>query len=276
MSVHAEVRRISVPQLTAYKGSKKIAALTAYTAPIARLLDQHLDMILVGDSTAMVGYGMPDTLSITTEMLTAHARAVVNATRQVCVVVDMPFGSYEESPEQAFRNAARIMAETGAGAVKLEGGRHMAATIRFLVERGIPVMGHVGLTPQSVNTLGGYRVQGKGRDAGRILDDARAVAEARAFAVVLEKVPAALADRITREVDIPTVGIGASAGCDGQILMIDDMLGLFDAFKPKFVKRYAHLATDAAAAIRLYADEVRSRSFPAPEHIFTDEGSPKP
>ena len=276
MSQSSPRKSLSPNDILNRKDGQPMVCLTAYTTPVARLADQECDLVLVGDSVGMVLHGLPSTLEVTLEMMILHGKAVARGVERALMVVDMPFGSYEESPEQAFRNAARIMAETGAGAVKLEGGRHMAATIRFLVERGIPVMGHVGLTPQSVNTLGGYRVQGKGRDAGRILDDARAVAEARAFAVVLEKVPAALADRITREVDIPTVGIGASAGCDGQILVIDDMLGLFDAFKPKFVKRYAHLAADAAAAIRLYADEVRSRSFPAPEHIFTDEGSPKP
>jgi 3-methyl-2-oxobutanoate hydroxymethyltransferase len=188
------------------------------------------------------------------------------------MVVDMPFGSYEESPEQAFRNAARLMAETGAGAVKLEGGTHIAETIRFITERGIPVMAHVGLTPQAVNAFGGYKVQGRGADAERIRADARAVETAGAFAVVLEKVPAVLADTITADLSIPTIGIGASAGCDGQILVIDDMLGLFDAFKPKFVKRYADLAETARTALRSYAEEVRSRSFPAPEHIFSDEG----
>jgi 3-methyl-2-oxobutanoate hydroxymethyltransferase len=187
------------------------------------------------------------------------------------LVIDMPFGSYEESPKQAFANAARIMRETGAAAVKLEGGRHMAETIAFLVARGVPVMAHIGLTPQSINTLGGYKVQGRADQADALLADARAVADAGAFSVVLEKVPATLADRITAEISIPTIGIGASVGCDGQILVVDDMLGLFTAFKPKFVKRYATLGADGEAAIRAYADEVRARSFPAAEHTFSDK-----
>ena len=191
------------------------------------------------------------------------------------LVMDMPFGSYEESRKQAFRNAARLMAETGAGAVKIEGGRGMADTINFLVSRGIPVMAHIGLTPQSINTLGGYKVQGRGEEAAALIADAKAVADAGAFAVVLEKVPAVLADQITAEVAIPTIGIGASANCDGQILVVDDMLGLFTAFKAKFVKRFAMLGDDARAAIQTYADEVQARSFPAPEHTFAENAPEK-
>jgi 3-methyl-2-oxobutanoate hydroxymethyltransferase len=205
------------------------------------------------------------------EMMILHGQAVVRGSDTALTVIDMPFGTYEESPAQAFRNAARLIAETGAGAVKLEGGAHMAETIRFLTERGIPVMAHIGLTPQAVNASGGYKVQGRGADADRIRQDANAVADAGAFSVVLEKVPARLADQITAEITIPTIGIGASAGCDGQILVIDDMLGLFDSFKPKFVKRYAHLAQGADAAIQAYAAEVRARAFPASEHVFADE-----
>jgi len=196
---------------------------------------------------------------------------VARGLSRAMLVVDMPFGSYEEGPEQAFRNAAWIMRETGAAAVKLEGGQHMAETIAFLVARGVPVMAHIGLTPQSVNTLGGYKVQGRGPAAERLMADARAVAGAGAFAVVLEKVPSALADRITAGIDIPTIGIGAGAGCDGQILVVDDMLGLFTAFRPKFVKRYAELGDAGEAAIAAYASEVRARAFPAPEHGFADE-----
>lgn len=264
---------LTASDILARKGGVPLVCLTAYTTPVAKLADADCDIVLVGDSVGMVLHGLPSTLSVTMEMMILHGQAVARGIERALMVVDMPFGSYEESPAQAFCNAARIMAETGAGAVKLEGGRPMAETIRFLVERGIPVMAHIGLTPQSVNALGGYRVQGKGDDAERIRADARAVTEAGAFSVVLEKVPAVLADEITAEIAIPTVGIGASPGCDGQILVIDDMLGLFDAFKPKFVKRYAHLASDAAEAIRTYAEEVRARSFPAPEHIFTDDGA---
>ncbi|MBY6167507.1 3-methyl-2-oxobutanoate hydroxymethyltransferase [Pseudooceanicola nitratireducens] len=271
MSQSAPQRSLTASDIRARKGSDPLVCLTAYTTPVAQLADADCDLVLVGDSVGMVLHGLPSTLGVTMEMMVMHGRAVARGLNHALMVVDMPFGSYEESPAQTFRNAARLMAETGAGAVKLEGGAHMEATIRFIVDRGIPVMAHIGLTPQAVNALGGYRVQGRGADADRILEDARAVTRAGAFSVVLEKVPAALADQITAEIAIPTVGIGASAGCDGQILVIDDMLGLFDAFKPKFVKRYGDLASDARTAIRTYADEVRARSFPAPEHVFSQE-----
>ncbi len=271
MSHTPPVKSLGASDIRARKGGEPLVCLTAYTTPIARIADTECDLVLVGDSVGMVLHGLPSTLSVTMEMMILHGKAVARGLKRALMVVDMPFGSYEESPEQALRNAVRIMAETGAGAVKLEGGKHMADTIRFLVDRGIPVMAHIGLTPQSVNALGGYTVQGKGDDRQRILDDAAAIAGAGAFSVVLEKVPAALADEITAAIDIPTVGIGASAGCDGQILVIDDMLGLFDAFKPKFVKRYGHLAADAGKAVQHYASEVRARSFPAPEHIFVDK-----
>ena len=273
MSQSALQKSLTTSDIRARKGGAPLVCLTAYTTPVAQLADAACDLVLVGDSVGMVLHGLPSTLQVTMEMMILHGRAVARGLDRALMVVDMPFASYEESPAQAFRNAAQLMAETGAGAVKLEGGRHMAETIRFIVDRGIPVMAHIGLTPQAVNALGGYKVQGKGGDADRIRDDARAVTEAGAFSVVLEKVPAVLADEITAEIAIPTVGIGASAGCDGQILVIDDMLGLFDAFKPKFVKRYAHLAADAASAIQTYAEEVRARSFPAAEHVFVDERS---
>ena len=271
MSQSAPQRSLTASDILARKGADPLVCLTAYTTPVAQLADADCDLVLVGDSVGMVLHGLPSTLGVTMEMMVLHGRAVARGLSRALMVVDMPFGSYEESPAQAFRNAARLMAETGAGAVKLEGGAHMEDTIRFIVDRGIPVMAHIGLTPQAVNALGGYRVQGRGADADRILEDARAVTRAGAFSVVLEKVPAALADQITAEIAIPTVGIGASAGCDGQILVIDDMLGLFDAFKPKFVKRYGDLASEARTAIRTYADEVRARSFPAPEHVFSQE-----
>ena len=273
MSKSAPKTALTASDIRARKGGEPLVCLTAYTTPVARIADTECDLVLVGDSVGMVLHGLPSTLAVTLEMMILHGQAVARGLEHALMVVDMPFASYEESPAQALRNAARIMAETGAGAVKLEGGRHMAETIRFLTDRGIPVMAHIGLTPQAVNALGGYRVQGKGEDAARLLEDARAVAEAGAFSVVLEKVPAALADRITGDISIPTVGIGASAGCDGQILVIDDMLGLFDDFKPKFVKRYGQLATDARKAVREYAGEVRARAFPAPAHVFVDEGA---
>ena len=256
--------------ITAMKGGAPIVCLTAYTTPVARLVDAHCDLVLVGDSVGMVLHGLPSTLGVTMEMMILHGRAVNCGLRDALMVIDMPFGSYEESPAQAFRNAARLMAETGAGAVKLEGGQNMAETIAFVVARGIPVMAHVGLTPQSVNTLGGYKVQGRGRDAERLRDDGRAVARAGAFAVVMEKIPAHLAETITADLAIPTIGIGAGAGCDGQILVIDDMLGLFADFQPRFVKRFGELGRAAEAAVAAYATEVRARSFPGPEHSFAD------
>ena len=275
MSATGVEKRVSPPDIQARKGAEPLVVLTAYTTPVARLVDPHCDIALVGDSVAMVLHGHPTTLQATMEMMILHGQAVARGLSKAMLVIDMPFGSYEESREQAFRNAARLMQETGAAAVKLEGGEHMADTIRFLTQRGIPVMAHVGLTPQSVNTLGGYRVQGRGNDSGRVRNDAVAVAEAGAFSVVLEKVPAGLADDITRTISIPTIGIGASAACDGQVLVVDDMLGLFTPFKPKFVKRYANLGADADRAIAAYAAEVRARTFPAPEHMFGDEAPRK-
>ena len=256
--------------IQAMKGETPIVSLTAYTTPMAELMDEHCDFVLVGDSVGMVLHGLPSTLGVTLEMMILHAQAVKRGLRRAMMVVDMPFGTYEESPEQAFRNAATLMAETDAGAVKLEGVTGMADTIAFLVARGIPVMAHIGLTPQSINTLGGYTVQGRGEAASRLRADALSVAEAGAFAVVLEKVPETLADEITKAVPIPAIGIGASAGCDGQVLVVDDMLGLFTRFKPKFVKRYADLGERAEAAIAAYAAEVRARTFPAAEHVFSE------
>ena len=271
MSATGTTRQKMPSDIAAMKGGAPVVCLTAYTTPMARMMDAHVDLVLVGDSVGMVLHGLPSTLGVTMEMMILHGKAVARGLHNACLVIDMPFGSYEESPAQAFRNAARLMSETGAGAVKLEGGQHMAETIAFLVQRGIPVMAHIGLTPQSVNVFGGYKVQGRGEDGARLMKDAMAVEKAGAFAVVLEKVPASLADRITAEVSIPTVGIGASAGCDGQVLVVDDMLGLFTAFKPKFVKRFGTLGEQGEAAIAAYAAEVRARAFPAPEHVFADE-----
>jgi len=257
--------------IRAMKGGAPIVSLTAYTTPMARMMDAHCDFVLVGDSVGMVLHGLPSTTLVTMEMMILHGQAVARGLDTAMMVIDMPFGSYEEDPRQAMRNAARLMRETGAAAVKLEGGVHMAETIAFLTARGVPVMAHIGLTPQSVGTLGGYKVQGRGHGARVLSEDARAVSEAGAFAVVIEKVPAGLADRITADIAIPTIGIGASAGCDGQVLVVDDMLGLFTAFKPKFVRRYASLGEDGEAAIAAYAADVRARKFPAAEHLFADE-----
>ena len=271
MSVSGTVRQRMPADIRSMKGGAPIVCLTAYTTPVAKLVDGHCDLVLVGDSVGMVLHGLPSTLGVTMEMMILHGQAVARGLSRALMVIDMPFGSYEESPAEAFRNAARLMAETGAGAVKLEGGAHMAETIAFLVTRGIPVMAHLGLTPQSVNTLGGYKVQGRGADADRLRADARAVSKAGAFSVVLEKVPAALADTITAETAIPTIGIGAGAGCDGQVLVIDDMLGLFTDFRPKFVKRFGELGAEAEVAVAAYAAEVRARAFPAAEHSFKED-----
>ncbi len=263
--------RLTPADIRARKGAEPVVCLTAYTTPVAELVDSHCDLVLVGDSVGMVLHGLDSTLGVTMDMMVLHGQAVARGLSRACMVVDLPFGAFEESPQQAFRNAARLMAETGCQAVKLEGGRHIADTVRFLVERGIPVMAHVGLTPQSVNTLGGYKVQGRGPEGEQVLADAVAVAEAGAFAVVLEKLPAELGARISREIAVPTIGIGAGPDCDGQVLVIDDMLGMFTAFRPKFVKRYAELGQDADQAIAAYAAEVRARSFPGPEHSFAAE-----
>ena len=270
MSASNPMRPVLPADIKARKGSDPLVVLTAYTTPMARLVDPHCDVALVGDSLGMVLHGLPSTLGVTMEMMILHGRAVVRGTQLAMPVIDMPFGSYEESPQQAFRNASRIMAETGAPAVKLEGGQHMAETIAFLTARGVPVMAHIGLTPQAVNTLGGYKVVGRDEEAAAVMADAKAVEDAGAFSVVLEKVPVGLAGRISAALSIPTIGIGAGAQCDGQVLVIDDMLGLFTDFRPKFVKRYAELGKTASEAIAAYAAEVRARSFPAAEHGFAD------
>lgn len=275
MSIHTSLKPVLPPDIRARKGGDPIVMLTAYTTPVARLADAHCDVVLVGDSLGMVIHGLPSTLGVTMDMMILHGRAVMRGMSKAMCVIDMPFGSYEESPEQAYRNAARLMSETGAPAVKLEGGAHMAETIAFLTARGVSVMAHIGLTPQSVNTLGGYKVVGRGAEAEKLLADASAVQAAGAFSVVLEKVPEGLAARLTQELEIPTIGIGAGVACDGQVLVVDDMLGLFTEFRPKFVKRYADLGAEADKAIAAYAAEVRSRSFPAPEHAFTDAVAPK-
>ncbi len=270
MSATSPLRPVLPPEIRARKRSAPLVVLTAYTTPMARLVDPHCDIALVGDSLGMVLHGFPSTLGVTMEMMILHGRSVVRGRQKAMVVIDMPFGSYEESPEQAYRNAARLMMETGAPAVKLEGGAHMAETIAFLTKRGVPVMAHIGLTPQSVNTLGGYKVVGREGEAEGVMADALAVQDAGAFAVVLEKVPMGLSARITQALDIPTIGIGAGVQCDGQVLVIDDMLGLFTEFRPKFVKRYADLGRTADEAIATYAAEVRTRAFPADEHSFPD------
>jgi 3-methyl-2-oxobutanoate hydroxymethyltransferase len=269
------LKPLTVPDITARKGATPLVCLTAYSTPQAALVDAHCDIVLVGDSVAMVVHGLSSTIGATLEMMIMHGAAVRRGLTRALMVVDLPFGSYEESPAQAFRNAARVMSETGAAAVKLEGGSRMAETIAFLVARGIPVMGHVGLTPQSINAFGGYKLQGRASDAERVAKEAEAVADAGAFAIVLEKVTEPLAKRITKALQIPTIGIGASAACDGQILVVDDMLGTFTAFRPKFAKRYAELGRDANAAVAAYAADVRARRFPGADHVFPDSADAK-
>jgi 3-methyl-2-oxobutanoate hydroxymethyltransferase len=270
MSATSSVRPVLPPEIRARKGGVPLVVLTAYSTPIARLVDAHCDVVLVGDSVGMVIHGLPSTLGVTMEMMILHGKAVVRGLQKAMPVIDMPFGSYEESPAQAFRNASRLMTETGAPAVKLEGGQHMAETIAFLTARGVPVMAHIGLTPQAVNTLGGYKVVGRDDEAAKVMADAKAVEAAGAFSVVVEKVPEGLARKITDTLTIPTIGIGAGVDCDGQVLVVDDMLGLFTDFRPKFVKRYAELGKTADEAIAAYAADVRSRAFPEAEHSFPD------
>lgn len=272
MSVSNKIKALTPPDIINMKGNSPIVCLTAYTTPIARMIDEHTDLVLVGDSVGMVMHGMPNTLGVTMDMMVLHGKAVRRGLQRPLLVIDMPFGSYEKSREQAFENASRLMRETECGAIKLEGGVVMAETIRYLVDRGIPVMAHIGLTPQSVNIFGGYKTQGKDDDGKRIMEDALAVQQAGAFSVVCEKMPDPLARKITKKLDIPTVGIGASVYCDGQILVIDDMLGMFTDFKPKFVKRFANLGEQVQDMAKVYSEEVRSRKFPGPEHVYDYAG----
>lgn len=270
------MKRLTVPKIRAHKtdGETKepLVMLTAYTARQAQLLDVHCDLLLVGDSLGQVIYGLPSTIPVTLEMMSNHAAAVVRGSYHSVVVVDMPFGSYEASREQAFESAARLLKETGAAAVKLEGGEQMAETVAFLNERGIPVMGHVGLTPQAVNVLGGYMARGRdGAEAEKIVGDAKALDEAGAFAIVLEGVLEPIAIEATKAVSCPTIGIGASAQCDGQVLVTDDMLGMFERV-PRFVKKYENIAEVIDKTVAQYAEEVRSRTFPTSAQTYQPKG----
>jgi 3-methyl-2-oxobutanoate hydroxymethyltransferase len=268
MSTHTEQKRLTAPDIRAKKGGEPIVALTSYHAHTARILDRHCDVILVGDSLGMVMHGFESTVPVTLDMMILQGHAVMRGSKRALVVVDLPFGSYEASKEQAFMSAARVLKETGCGAIKLEGGTRMAETIAFLVERGVPVMAHVGLTPQAINALGGFRAQGRDpADWAPIEADARAVVAAGAFSVVLEAMSEPLAARITADIAIPTIGIGASPTCDGQILVLEDMLGLSPRV-PKFVKRYTNLGPSIDAAVAEYAAEVRQRSFPNADHVY--------
>jgi 3-methyl-2-oxobutanoate hydroxymethyltransferase len=269
MSKHTTGKRITVPALRARKGGDKIVCLTAYTTPMAALLDPHTDFLLVGDTLGMVVHGLPDTVGVTVEMMILHGKAVMRGSSRALVVVDLPFGSYEESPEIAYRTAARVMKETGCQAVKLETSEGIAETVAFLVGRGIPVVGHVGLRPQAANTEGGFRTKGRTpAERERVCAEARAVDEAGAFAIVIEGVSHDLAEQVTREVAAPTIGIGASPACDGQILVIDDMLGLFE-WTPKFVRRYGDLRSTITKAVSDYAADVRAGRFPGPDEVYT-------
>ncbi|MFS0773651.1 3-methyl-2-oxobutanoate hydroxymethyltransferase [Sphingomonas sp. 1P08PE] len=268
----APLKRLTIPTIRARKAdgatADPLVMLTAYTVRTAQLLDPHCDMLLVGDSLGQVVYGLPSTVPVTLDMMAAHGAAVVRGSWHAVVVVDMPFGSYETSPEKAFESAAWLLKQTGAAAVKLEGGEAMAPTVRFLTDRGIPVMGHVGLTPQAVNVLGGYGARGRtAAEADKIAADARAVADAGAFAIVVEGVVEPIAIAITRDLPCPIIGIGASARCDGQVLVAEDMLGLFDRV-PRFVKKYDDLGTRIGDAAARYAAEVRERSFPGTEQVY--------
>jgi len=267
--VSAPMKRVTVPAIRKRKAAgEPLVMLTAYTVRMAQLLDPHCDMLLVGDSLGQVVYGLPSTIPVTLEMMAAHGAAVVRGSYRSLVVIDMPFGSYEGSPQQAFESASRLLKQTGAAAVKMEGGAAMAPTVRFLTERGIPVMGHVGLTPQAVNALGGYGARGRSQEeAARILDDGRAIAAAGAFSLVVEGVVEPIAVELTRTIDCPTIGIGASAQCDGQVLVAEDMLGFFER-TPRFVRRFDDLAGRISAAVEAYAKDVRSRAFPGPEQTY--------
>ncbi len=268
MSVQSDIRRLTAPDIRARKSGEPIVMLTSYHAHTASIADKHCDVILVGDSLGMVMHGLETTVPVTLDMMILQGHAVMRGSRRALVVVDMPFGSYEASKEQAFMSAARVLKETGCGAIKLEGGKRMADTIRFLVERGVPVMAHVGLTPQSINTIGSFRAQGRDEaDWGPIEQDTIAVSQAGAFSVVIEAVAEPLARKLTGAVPIPTIGIGASNACDGQVLVMEDMLGLSPRV-PKFVKRYGELGPGIDKAIADYAAEVRSRAFPGPAHVY--------
>lgn len=268
MSVKPSRKRITAPDIRERKTGETIVSLTAYHAHTARIIDPYVDFLLVGDSLGMVMHGYETTVPVPLDLMIMHGQAVVRGSQRALVVVDLPFGSYEESREIAFRNAARVMKETGCGAVKLEGGTRMAETIRYLTERGIPVMAHIGLTPQFINMLGGFKTQGRKREQWAAIEaDAQAVSDAGAFAVVLEGMVELLAARITKQIPIPTIGIGASAACDGQILVLEDMLGLSQN-PPKFVKEFAQIGAAIEGAVKAYAEAVRTRAFPGPEHVY--------
>ncbi len=268
MSVQSKKRRLTAPDIAARKGGEPIVSLTAYHAHTAKIVDPYVDFLLVGDSLGMVMHGFESTVPVSLDLMIMHGQAVVRGAEHALIVVDMPFGSYEESPPVAFRNAARVMKETGCGAIKLEGGTRMAETIHYLTQRGIPVMAHIGLTPQSFHVIGGFKTQGREKQAWKLIeDDAKAIAKAGAFSVVVEGVAEPLGKRLTEIIPIPTIGIGASAACDGQILVLEDILGL-SPWVPKFVKEFGQVGAAIETAVKAYADEVKARSFPGDEHVY--------
>ncbi|WMI99063.1 3-methyl-2-oxobutanoate hydroxymethyltransferase [Pseudomonas chlororaphis subsp. aurantiaca] len=269
MSIHTRSKRLTVPQLVAMKGQQKIVSLTAYTSHMARLMDPFVDFVLIGDSTAMVGYGRASTLDMSLEEIIGHTRAVVTSTRLACVIADMPFGSYQESPQQAYRNCAEVLARTGCDALKLEGGQALAPTLEFLVQRGIPVMAHIGLMPQYVNVMGGFKAQGLNDATAQAIEaDARAHLKAGAFSLLLEGVAENLARRISDFSPMPTIGIGASPACDGQVLVTEDLLGLGGPQVPRFVKQYADVGALISQACEQFAAEVRDGRFPEARHCY--------
>ena len=269
MSVQKVSKKLTALDIKAMKGVTPIVSLTAYTTPMAKALDPLVDFLLVGDSLAMTVYGEDSTVGVDLDTMIRHGKAVAKTCKHACVVVDLPFGFYQKSPQQAFESASRLLRETGCDAVKLEGGVEMAESVNFLTERGVPVMGHIGLTPQSVNTLGGFKIQGKQDGAlKRLLEDAKAIDQAGSFAIVVEGVLESVADEIQGLLTVPSIGIGASINCDGQILVTEDMIGLFEDFKPKFVKQYAQVMPTIRDAVQSYANEVRDRKFPSADYVF--------
>lgn len=269
MSTHTSSQKITTSKIQAMKGRGSIVSLTAYTKPMAELMDPFVDLIIVGDSTGMVAYGYDSTLPVTLDMMINHGAAVVRGSQKACVVIDMPYGSYQESKELAFRNAARLLTETGAQGIKVEGGLELVETVEFLVSRGIPVMPHIGLRPQHANTIGGFKAQGRDEAAAkRLVEEAQAFESVGAFSVLIEGVFEAAARRVTQSLTIPTIGIGASPECDGQVLVTEDILGLFSDYTPKFAKKYVDLSAQIKDVFALYEREVRAGEFPAEEHCF--------
>jgi len=269
MSTHTQAVRKTTSKISAMKQQRKIVSLTAYSTPMAKLLDDIVDLIIVGDSTGMVVYGLNSTLNVSLETMINHGSAVVRGTQQACVVVDMPFSTYQESLQQAYRNAAMVLAKTEAQAIKMEGGFELVETVSYLVQRGIPVLPHIGLTPQHVNTLGGFKAQGRTEEAAKqLVDLACAFEQAGAFALLIEGVFEATASAVTDAVNIPTIGIGASPKCDGQVLVTDDLLGLFMDYTPKFVRHYAELSPIIRDAVSAYRDDVIAGNFPEDKHCF--------